>query len=54
MESRIEEIKKRAKKINTEELIKMGKHTFDTRHLEEFKDSIGPAYVLDETYTCYS
>lgn len=54
MKSRIEEIKKRSHKIDTDELIKMGKHTFDTRHFEEFEDNIGPAYILDETYTCYS
>lgn len=54
MKSEIEEIKERASKINIEELIKKGKNVFDKQYESEFEDSIGPAIVLDKTYTCYA
>lgn len=54
MKSEIEEIKEKVNKINIEELIKTGKNVFDSDYKAEFKDSIGPAFVLNKTYTCYA
>ena len=54
MKNRINEIKKMAKGINIDELIKTGKNVFGQEYFSEFRDSNAPGYILDATYICYS
>lgn len=54
MVNRINSIKEKAKQIDIKKLKEKGKTTFYTSHFSEFQDSIGPAYILDETYTAYT